>query len=92
MIVLLYMGESGNVSIFEISETIKIWKHFLRSEKIVETRDETIIVLGNEHGELSSNLERSCLPFLFSRTPLEKERIHFFSLQLCVHSRTHWAL
>ena len=51
-----------------------------------------VTIIGNWHGDLSSNPQLGCFYFHIVEIPLGKVGIKLFSLQLWVNSRGDWAL
>ena len=51
-----------------------------------------LIIVGNGHGDLSSNPEWGCLHFYIVLISLGKVWIQLFSFQLWVNSRADWSL
>ena len=51
-----------------------------------------VIIVGNGHGDISSNPGQDWLHFHIALIPLGKVWIQLFSLQLWVNSRTDWFL
>ena len=56
------------------------------------SRGVMIIVVGNGHGDTSSNTWTKPIAFHIALIPLGKVWIQLFSLQLWVNSRTGWVL
>ena len=55
-------------------------------------RDVMVIVVGNGHGDTSSNPGQGLIAFHVALIPLGKVWIQLFSLQLWVNSRADWVL